>query len=449
VTTVGPRPTPNLAGSNELRDRFHARIPGGAHTYAKGDDQWPEGLAPILVSGLGSHVTDVDGNTFLEFGSGLRAVTLGHARADVIDHIARRMRAGQNFTRPSILELEVADRLAELVGADMVKFAKNSSDATSAAIRLARAATGRDLVAVCGTQPFFSVDDWFMGTTPVAAGIPEAVRALTRRFPYNDLAAARALLESEPGGFAALILEPATYIEPEPGYLEGLRALAHEHGTLLVFDETITGFRWHIRGSQGVYGVEPDLAIFGKGMGNGFAIAALVGRRDLMAQGGLDHDGQRVFLLSYTHGAETVGLAAAEAVMDIYEREDIVGRLYDRGDRLRRGIDEVTRSAGTQDHVRAIGRSCNLVYQTLDEAGHPSQPFRTLFLQELVTRGILAPSLIVGAAHEDADIDFAIEQFGEACVVYRRALDEGVDRYLRGRPVQPVMRALNWPSAGD
>jgi glutamate-1-semialdehyde 2,1-aminomutase len=302
---------------------------------------------------------------------------------------------------------------------------------------------------MCGTQPFFSVDDWFIGVTPVATGVPAAVRALTRRFPFNDLPATRAMLEAEPGGFAALILEPATYIEPDPGYLDGLRDLCHEHGTLLVFDETITGFRWHLRGSQGVYGVEPDLAVFGKGMGNGFPIAALVGRRELMAQGGLDHVRDRVFLLSYTHGAETVGLAAAEAVMGIYEREDVVGRLYTLGDRLRRGVDDVTRAAGVQDHVRAIGRSCNLVYQTLDEQGHPSQPFRTLFLQELVTRGVLAPSFVVGAAHSDADIDLAIELVGQAATVYRRALDEGVGRYLRGRPVQPVMRTLNWPPSGE
>ncbi len=443
------RQPPDLSRSLALRERFHARIPGGAHTYAKGDDQWPEGLAPIIASGSGSHVTDVDGNTYLEFGSGLRSVTLGHAHPGVLENVARRIRDGQNYTRPALFELEVADRLAELVGAEMVKFTKKSSDATSAALRLARAATGRDLVAMCGTQPFFSVDDWFIGVTPVATGVPAAVRALTRRFPFNDLPATRAMLEAEPGGFAALILEPATYIEPDPGYLDGLRDLCHEHGTLLVFDETITGFRWHLRGSQGVYGVEPDLAVFGKGMGNGFPIAALVGRRELMAQGGLDHDRDRVFLLSYTHGAETVGLAAAEAVMGIYEREDIVGRLYTLGDRLRRGVDDVTRAAGVQDHVRAIGRSCNLVYQTLDEQGHPSQPFRTLFLQELVTRGVLAPSFVVGAAHSDADIDLAIELVGQAATVYRRALDEGVGGYLRGRPVQPVMRTLNWPPSGE
>ena len=446
---TSPRLLPSFARSLELRERFHARIPGGAHTYAKGDDQWPEGLAPILVSGSGSHVTDVDGNTFVEFGSGLRAVTLGHAHPALLEHVARRMQMGQNFTRPSLFELEVADRLAALVGADMVKFAKNSSDATSAAMRLARAATGRDLVAVCSSQPFFSVDDWFMGSTPVATGIPAAVRALTRGFPYNDLAAVRGMLEAEPDQFAAFILEPATYVEPEPGYLEGLRDLCHEHGALLVFDETITGFRWHLNGARAVYGVEADLSIFGKAMGNGFPIAALVGRRELMEQGGLDHGRGRVFLLSYTHGAETVGLAAAEAVMDIYEREDVVARLYERGDRLRQGIEQAGRAAGVSEHVRPIGRSCNLVYQTLDGDGHPSQPFRTLFLQELVTRGVLAPSLVVGIAHDDADLDHAVDAFGQAMAVYRRALDEGVDRYLRGRPVQPVMRALNWPPPGD
>jgi glutamate-1-semialdehyde 2,1-aminomutase len=443
------RPAPDLARSRALRRRFHDRIPGGAHTYAKGDDQWPEDLAPIIVSGLGCRVTDVDGNRYLEFGSGLRSVTLGHARPDVLEHISLRMREGQNFARPALLELEVADRLAELVGADMVKFGKNGSDATSAAVRVSRAATGRELVAVCADQPFFSVDDWFIGSTPVANGVPPAVRALTRRFRYNDLEAVRRMFEAEPHGYAALILEPAAFVEPEPGYLEGLRELCTAHGTVLVFDETITGFRWHLRGAQAVYGVTPDLSIFGKAMGNGFPIAALVGRSEIMSLGGLDHDRDRVFLLSYTHGAETVGLAATEVVMDIYEREDIVGRLYSRGDRLRSGVDEVARVLGVHERVRVVGRSCNMIYQTLDPDGRPSQAYRTLFLQELVTRRVLAPSFVVNAAHGDDDIDEAVEAIGEALAVYRDALDSGIERYLRGRPVQPVMRTLNWPSTGD
>ena len=419
-------------------------IPGGAHTYAKGDDQWPEGTAPVIRSGTGCRVEDVDGNRYIEFGMGLRAVTLGHAHPAVIANVVRRLQDGQNFTRPAALELEVAEQILSLFpGADMIKFTKNGSDATTAAVRLARAATGRDLVAVCGTQPFFSVDDWFIGSTPMNAGIPLATQQLTHRFPYADVSALRGLLDAHPSQFAAVMLEPATWQEPPPGYLAEVAQLCRARGTVLVFDETITGFRWHLGGAQHEYGVIPDLTVLGKAMGNGFAIAALLGRRELMQLGGLDHAGPRVFLLSYTHGAEPVGLAAAEAVARIYVEERIVERLYAQGRRLADAIAKVSVACGVEGHVRILGRPCNLVYQTLDRDGQPSQGFRTLLLQELVRRGVLAPSLVVSAAHDDVSIDAAIEAIAGAMAVYRCALDDGLERYLEGRPVQPVMRARN------
>src|SRR4029079_14217318 len=291
--------------SRALRDAFHARIPGGGHTYAKGDDQFPDGLAPIMVRGQGCRATDVDGNEFIEFGIGLRAVTLGHGRPEVVEAARSAALDGLNFTRPSLAELEEADEIAALLpGAEMVKFSKDGSNATSAAVRLARAATGRDLIAVCADQPFFSVDDWFNGSTPVAAGVPASTRRMTLRFPYGDLDALERLFAEHPGKVAAVIMEPATWIEPAPGYLQAVKDLCHRQGALFILDETITGFRWHRRGAQHCYGVTADLAIFGKAMGNGYPISALVGRQDLMSLGGLDHDRDRVFLLSYTHGAE-------------------------------------------------------------------------------------------------------------------------------------------------
>jgi len=295
-----------LDRSVALLDRFHQLVPGGSHTYAKGDDQYPEGLSPVIAPGAGSHVWDVDGNEYIKYGSGLRSVTLGHAHPAVLSAAWAAMRLGTNFVRPAAIEIEAAEDLVELIGAEMVKFAKNGSDVTTAAVRLARAVTGRDLVAICVDHPFFSVDDWFIGHSAIPAWVPPTVRAHTVGFRYNDLEGTRRMLEERRGQIACLVLEPATAIEPEPGFLEGLRALCDEHGALLIFDEMITGFRWHLRGAQCVYGVEPDLSAFGKAMGNGFAVAALLGCRDLMERGGLRHDSERVFLLSTTHGAETL-----------------------------------------------------------------------------------------------------------------------------------------------
>jgi glutamate-1-semialdehyde 2,1-aminomutase len=288
------RPTkdrpPSRARSLALGERLHTLVPGGAHTYAKGDDQYPEGMAPVLVSGRGCHVRDVDGLEYVEYGAGLRSVTLGHAEPRVVRAVARAMRRGTNFVRPTALEAEAAEDLLHLVdAAEMVKFTKNGSDVTTAATRLARAFTGRDLVAVCEDQPFFSTDDWFIGDTAMPAGVPGAIRDLTVGFRFNDLASVRALFDRYAGQVAAIVLEPATAVEPAPDFLAGLRDLCTTEGTLLVFDEMITGFRWHLRGAQHLYGVNPDLSTFGKAMGNGFAIAALVGRRDVMERGGLRH----------------------------------------------------------------------------------------------------------------------------------------------------------------
>src|SRR6185295_17680746 len=181
----------------------HRVIPGGAHTYAKGDDQYPADTLPILVRGEGARVWDADGNEMLEYGMGLRAVSLGHAFAAVNDAAARQMQLGSNFCRPSALELESAEALLALVGGDMVKFAKNGSDVMNAAVRLARAHTGRDLVVVCADHPFFSTGDWFIGATPMNAGVPSAVRELTLKFRYNDLSSLEALFDAHPGQIAA------------------------------------------------------------------------------------------------------------------------------------------------------------------------------------------------------------------------------------------------------
>jgi glutamate-1-semialdehyde 2,1-aminomutase len=440
--SAGLNGTPrDFSGSVRANERLRAVIPGGAHTYAKGTDQYPEGMAPVIARGRGAHVWDVDGNRYVEYGSGLRSVSLGHAHPRVNAAAAAAMELGTNFARPSLIEAEAAEKLLSILPrAQMVKFAKNGSDATTAAVRLARAVTGRDHVAICRDHPFFSVDDWFIGVSAMPAGIPKSTRSQTLTFGYGDLEGTRDLFETYAGQIACIVLEGATTTEPPSGYFEGLRRLSDEHGALLVLDEMITGFRWSIGGAQQVYGIEPDLATFGKALGNGFAVSALVGRREYMKLGGVDHTDERVFLLSTTHGAETHALAAAMAVIDVYREEDAIGVLHARGELLRERATAAIAAAGVSDHMQVLGRASNLIFTTLDADGERSQPFRTLFLQEMVRRGVIAPSFVVSAALTEEDVEHTAAAVHGSCLVYRRALDEGVDRYLEGRPVQPALR---------
>src|ERR1700750_2661310 len=396
--------------SNAYASAARHLIPGGAHTYAKGDDQSPEGMAPVIERGAGCRVWDIDGNEYVEFGSGVRSNVLGHGFEPVVRAVRRWLDDGVNFVRPHRIEREAAERLTELIpSAEMVKFGLNGSDATTAAVRLARAYTGRDKVAVCRDQPFFSTDDWFIVTTPMSAGIPEAARRLTVQFSSNDLADLEGLFDAHPGQIAAVVMEAETVQPPAEGYFEGLRRLSDRNGALLVLDEMITGFRWHERGAQFVHGIEPDLCTFGKGIANGFPVSALTGRRDVMRLGGFADDADRVFLLSQTYGAQPWALVATIAVIHIFQQEQVSARLHQIGRELRHGIEQVVADAKLSSYFQLRGRDCNLVYVARDSAGQPSQAFRTLVLQELIDRGILAPSFVVCAAHDPAAIGQAVD----------------------------------------
>lgn len=424
-----------------LQKRAHELIPGGCHTYAKGDDQFPEQAPPFIVRGTGCHVWDIEGREFIEYGMGLRAITLGHAFTPVLEKLIHQLSFGVNFTRPSPIEVECAEQLLELVPtAEMVKFCKDGSHAVDGAMRLARAYTGRNMVAICGDHPFFSTSDWFIGTTEMSAGIPEITRQLIVKFRYNDLASLEELFARHPDQIACVVMEAARTEEPTPGYLEAVKLASHEHGALLVFDEMITGFRWHLNGAQHEYRVTPDLSTFGKALANGFSVSALAGRREIMRLGGADHNQERVFLLSTTHGAETHQLAAALATMRFYRDHPVVDTLYARGKRLRQGFERAIEGNGLVGYVDVVSRDCNLMFGTRDAGKVLSQPFRTLFMQEMIKFGVIAPSFVVSYSHSEADIDRTLEAVDEALKVYRKALDEGVDRYLMGLSVKPVFR---------
>lgn len=437
--------TRQFSHSDEMRARAHAIIPGGAHTYAKGDDQYPV-LAPGFIErGEGCRVWDVDGNSFIEYGMGNRAVSLGHAHPGVIEAARQAMHDGANFTRPHRIEVDCAELFLDTIAqAEMVKFCKDGSDATSAAVRLARAHTGRDMIARCADHPFFSTDDWFIGTTAMNAGIPMATRRLTTTFRYGDLESLRDMFARHPGQIAAIIMEAARDEDPPFHYLRQVRDVCHQHGALFILDEMITGFRWHLGGAQELYGVVPDLSCFGKALGNGFSVSALAGKREFMRLGGLDHtDRPRVFLLSTTHGAETHALAAAMATIRVYRDEGVIEHLHRQGRRLRRSVEALAAAHGLDGHFFMVGRDSCLTYATLDRDGMASQAFRTLFIQELIARGVLAPSFVVSQAHDDDAVDATLEAIDGALEIYARALEDGVERHLVGRPSRPVMRRFN------
>ena len=434
----------NFDKSKALKQKSHDLIPGGAHTYAKGDDQYPEVAPGFLEKGKGCHVWDLDGNEFIEYGMGLRSVTLGHAYEPVVEAAYQQMKLGINFNRPSSIEVECAEMLVDLIdGADMAKFAKNGSDATTAAVKLARAYTGRDMVVICEDHPFYSVDDWFIGTTDMSAGIPQAIRDLTLKFHYNDVESLKALFDQYPNQIACVFMEVERLDEPKDNFLQKVRDVCHKNGALLIFDEIITGFRWNLGGAQKVHNIVPDLSTFGKAMGNGFSISALVGKKEIMELGGLQHDKEKVFLLSTTFGAETHSLAAAIATMKVYKNEPVIEHLYRQGEQLIKGIEQSVQEHKLEGYFGTIGKACNLLFFTRDNDHQPSQPMRTLFLQEIIKRGIVAPSLVVSYSHTDQDVDRTLDAFNEGLYVYRKALDEGVEKYLVGKPVKPAVRKFN------
>jgi glutamate-1-semialdehyde 2,1-aminomutase len=275
------------------------------------------------------------------------------------------------------------------------------------------------------------------------AGIPQTIIDMTLKFPYNDLAHLRELFDRHPRQIACVLMEAEAASRPNPGYLARVKELCEEQGAVLVFDEMVTGFRWHLGGAQKFHGVVPHLSTFGKAMGNGFAISALAGKREIMRLGGLDHDRERVFLLSTTHGAETHALAASLETIRIYREQSIVEYLWKQGERLQVLIRKSITENRLEGYFEVLGRPCNLIYATRDQDRNRSQGFRTLFLQELIRRGVIAPSFVVSFSHTDSDIARTAEAIYEAHIIYRKALDQGIEKHLTGRPVKPVNRRFN------
>ena len=430
----------------EFRERAHHVIPGGSHTYSRGDDQFPSSAPHTFVKGKGGRVWGLDGQEYVDWGMGINNVLIGHAE-DAIDEAAiAAIRQGQAFSRPTILEVTAAERITSLFpGLDMVKFGKNGSDANSAAIRLARAITGRDLIGYDGTAPFLSIHDWFIGKTAVNAGVPEAIQNLSVPFAFNDVPSVERMFAEHPNKIAAVILEVCRDTKPAPGFLKTLRRLCDEQGTLLIFDEVVTSFRYALHGAHSLFGVVPDFMSIGKGMANGYALAAILGRREYMERGGIRHGQERVFFLSTTNGPEQSALAATLAVVDFYRQQDVIVHLYRTGERLIDGLAKAAANHGITDFISAASDfSCRPVLKFLGPRREPSMEYRTLFLQEMAKGRVFIPWICPCFRHRESEVDQTLDVFDRACKVYAQALEtESVQGFLNGPAAKPVFRKFN------
>ncbi|MEW2620944.1 aminotransferase class III-fold pyridoxal phosphate-dependent enzyme [Streptomyces sp. NPDC048106] len=409
--------------------RLRHLVPAGAHAYSKAADQWPATAPPLLTHGEGAFVWDADGHRYTDWFAGLTCCPLGHAHPAVTTAVTRALQHGTAFQLPTTMELEAAETFLGLVatGDDMVKFAKNGSDTVDGALKLARYATGRTLVAKCADHPFFSTGDWFIGTTAACGGTHPEPAARTLNIPYNDTTAIEYLFTTQGKDLAAVILEPVRFTPPDPAFFARLRQLCTQHGTVLIFDETVTGLKYRLGGARALTGVHPDLTCWGKGIGGGLPLSALTGRRDLMELG--DHTrplpGQPpLFLLSTTHGSDAVALAAMIALVTEIATTDALARAHATGAELRHTVDAQLAQAGLADHIRLTGYDCFLGLETTGNTQVNGPQLKTLFLAEAIRAGALVRGIFYPTAvHTDEHLELTTQAVRHAADVCARALD--------------------------
>jgi len=421
--------------SNELYERALKTIPLASQTFSKSAMNFPRGASPLFLErGQGAYVWDYDGNKYVDYVLGLMPIILGYCDPDVDEAIRNQLNNGIIFSLPSDLEVQLSEKLIELIPcAEMVRFGKNGSDATSAAIRLARAHTGRDRIAVCG---YHGWHDWYIGTTVRNLGVPKSVQDLSSKFIFNDLDSLESLLKTKPTSFAAVILEPTGVCEPEDGFLEGVRELCDQYGVVLVFDEIVSGFRVDMGGAQKKYGVIPDLATFGKAMANGMPISAIVGKREIMK---LMDD----IFFSGTFGGETLSLAAALATITKLEKINAPEVFKRTGGTIRNAVqgmitdfelDDVVSVAGVDWWPRIVVRAY----------GKNSQiEMTTLLRQELIEHGIfIGGGFNLSIAHSDEGVItetlLGIRQSFEKFSIYLKTANPMSN--LRGELIKPVFQ---------
>ncbi|MEC7276620.1 MAG: aminotransferase class III-fold pyridoxal phosphate-dependent enzyme [Bdellovibrionota bacterium] len=418
--------------SEDFLNRALKSIPLASQTFSKSITSFPVGAAPLfLEKGKGSKVWDIDGNEYIDFVSALACVNLGYCDPDVDKAVKEQLENGVTFSLPHRLETEVAEKIIEMVPcAEMVRFGKNGTDATSAAIRLARAYTKREHIAVCG---YHGWQDWYIGSTTRDMGVPKATKDLTHKFGFNDIDSLEAILSQNE--IAGIILEPMNINFPEDDFLKKVKELATKYNAVLIFDETVTGFRYAPGGAQEYFDVTPDLATFGKGLANGYPVSAITGKKEIMK---LMED----IFFSGTFGGETLSLAAAKATLEKINREGVTEKVIATGNYFKEKFLELTQELGLSEYFTIKGHPTwqFIQFQNLGEVDNFH--IKTLYLQELFKRGILILSTFnFSYAHSKEDVDTLLTAYREVLPILKNAIDRGeVKSVLNCQPLKPLFQ---------
>lgn len=420
-------------------------IPGGAHTYSKGKDQFPSNAPKVIKKGDGAYIYDIEGKKFLSWGMGLYSVILGHAYKPVIKRVIKELYNGANFQRPSILELEFADIITKIIPcAEMVKFAKNGSTTTTAAIKLSRSYNKKYKIAICAQNPFFSYDDWFIGSTPSNRGIPKKFMNQIFKFNYNDIKGVEKILINHSRDITALIMEPLKYEEPKNNFLKKVRFLCKKYKVVFILDEMITGFRFPLGGAQKYYGVKPDLTTFGKSLANGYSMSFLAGKKEIMELGGIQKGKMKTFLVSSTHGAETHSIAAAIETIKELKKHNVSKYLWKVGKDLKKQITTLIKKHKLSDYVSIYGHPYLPIMSFKDQKKNESLEFKTLFMQELIKSNILFQGFFATSfMHKKKEIRITLKGIDRSLNIYSKALKSSYKDYLVGDSIKPVFRAIN------
>lgn len=409
-------------------------IPLGSQTFSKSFVQFPQGVSPYFVKkAKGAMIWDVDNNMYIDFINALLSVSIGYADEDVNKAVKEQIDDGITFSLSHGLELEVADKLIDLVPcAEMVRFGKNGSDCTSAAIRLARAYTKKDIILVCG---YHGWQDWFIGSTTRSLGVPEATQKLTKVFKYNDIESFNSLINEYKGAIAAVILEPMNTTFPKDGFLEHIRSITKEDDIVLIFDETITGCRFSKGGAQELFNVTPDLATFGKGIGNGYPLSAVMGRRDIM-------DLMSEIFYSGTFAGETASLAAASVVLDKIKHDGVCQKIYELGQYLMKNVNSMINKHKLGNVVECIGHPTWSFLIFKDTYDLPSLSIKTYFMQEMFQRGILTfGSHNISFAHTKDHIDQLVNAYDEFFVLLTQLIaNKNIKEVLNCDVLEPLFK---------
>lgn len=434
----------NFKSPEEISDRLNELIPGGCHTYSKGNDQFPQNAPVAITHGNGCKVYDTEGNEFIDCSMGLTSVSIGHGYEDVARAVSEAAYRGTNFQRPALDELKAAEMfLTTVKSGEMVKFAKNGSAVTTAAVKLSRAYTGKVKIAVAADHPFFSYDDWFISSTPTNFGIPKETSNYIVKFKYNDIDSFQKIIKENKDELACVIMEPVKFEKPKNNFLHEIRDICSKNKIVFILDEMVSGFKWSLEGAQSYFGVEPDLSTWGKGIANGFSACALTGKAEIMELGGIKKVGNRkLFLMSSTNGAETTGLAALKATIIAFEKYSMIDENWRRGVYLKNKLRKIIKQANLEDFLFVEGFPCIFIIKCMNSHQKPDLAFSTLLSQEMLSGGILFQNLFyVTWSHDYKTLDKICASFENACGIYKNAIRlKDPFKFLKTEVIKPVFR---------